>query len=93
MSRGMPRRVDANQAEIVKGLRQLGYSVLDTSAVGGGFPDLVVGKNEQTFLLEIKTAKGKLNPLQEKWHANWRGQVAVVRTIEQAIAAIRLPFE
>ena len=82
-------RADANQAEIVEGLRRLGYSVLDASAVGGGFPDLVVGKNGVTFLLEIKTAKGKLNPLQLKWHANWRGRVAVARSLEDAIYQLR----
>lgn len=37
-------RVDANHAEIARTLRRLGWAVHDTSGVGGGFPDLVIGK-------------------------------------------------
>lgn len=40
-------KVDASHAEVRDGLRALGWSVLDTSAVGGGFPDLVVGVGGQ----------------------------------------------
>lgn len=36
-------KVDANQAAVVADLRALGWSVLDTSGAGDGFPDVVVG--------------------------------------------------
>ena len=36
-------KVDANQAAVVADLRALGWSVLDTSGAGDGFPDIVVG--------------------------------------------------
>lgn len=86
-------KVDDNQAEIVAALRKIGASVTVTSAVGNGFPDLAVGWRGMTTLLELKDGSKppsarKLTPEQEKWHANWRGQVAVVETVEQAIEAV-----
>lgn len=90
LHRGHPRRKDANQPEIVDGLEKVGASVIDASAIGGGFPDLVVGYKKRTFLLEVKNpkAKGKLNELQEIFFATWRGQVAVVNNLEEALAVI-----
>lgn len=37
------RRVDTTHAAVRDGLRDLGWSVADTSALGDSFPDLVVG--------------------------------------------------
>lgn len=86
-------KVDDNQAEIVAALRKIGASVQPLHAVGQGCPDLLVGWRGMTSLLEVKDGKKppsarKLTEDQEKWHANWRGQVAVVETIEQAIEAV-----
>lgn len=86
-------RVDDNQADIVAALRKIGASVQPLHAVGSGCPDLLVGWRGMTSLLEVKDGSKppsarKLTPDQVKWHANWRGQVAVVETIEQAIEAI-----
>lgn len=86
-------RTDANQGEIVAALRAIGCSVSDTSGVGGGFPDLAVGFRKRTLLLEVKDGSKppsarKLTPDQLLWHISWRGQVAVVTSIEEAIAAI-----
>ena len=39
-------------------------------------------------LLEAKSKGGKLNDEQLDWHTNWRGQVAVVRSTEEAIGAV-----
>jgi Holliday junction resolvase len=79
---------DSNHAEIVKAIKKLGCSVKDTSAVGGGFPDIIVGIKGQTkntnVLIEIKSAKGRLRPDQEKFIAKWQGNVAVVRTVAEA---------
>ena len=52
-------RVDANHAEITHALRQCGWVVHDTSGVGGGFPDLVVGKAGRLVLVEIKDGAKK----------------------------------
>lgn len=86
-------RTDANQVEIVSALRAIGCSVSDTSGVGGGFPDLAVGFRKRTLLLEVKDGSKppsarELTPDQVLWHISWRGQVAVVTSIEEAIAAI-----
>lgn len=85
-------QADSTQRDIIAALRVAGCSV---SIIGGangntGVPDLLVGRDQRTFVLEVKTAKGKLSPAQERWHAAWRGQVAVVRTVEEALAAVGL---
>lgn len=89
-SRGTPRRTDANQAEIVAALRKVGCSVLDLSHVGRGCPDILVAPTRtHMFLMEIKTAKGKLNRRQQEWIANFPCKVHVVRSVEEALEAVR----
>lgn len=50
----------------------------------------------RNFLLEVKRPKakgqraGELSATQERWQASWRGQVAVVRTVAEALAAVGL---
>ena len=83
------RRVDVNHSLIVKTLRELGCSVFDTSRVAGGFPDLVVGRNGKTVLVEIKAdEKAKFTPAQEAFMLNWNG--STVSRIDSVEAAIRL---
>lgn len=86
-------RQDANQPAIVAALRAIGCSVSDTSGVGDGFPDLAVGYRKRTTLLEVKDGSKppsgrELTPAQVKWHIAWRGQVSVVTSVEEAIAAV-----
>ena len=52
-------RVDANHKEFITKLRKCkGYSVHDTSRLGDGFPDIVVGAYAKyTVLVEIKDPK------------------------------------
>lgn len=89
-------KVDANQAEIVKALRQIGCSVVSIATVGGGCPDLVVAVNPATnILLEVKDgdkvpSQRKLNPDQVKFHREWKGPIHVVEDKEQAIALVQL---
>lgn len=83
------RRVDANHSQIVKTLRDLGCSVFDTSRVAGGFPDLVVGINQKTALVEIKASdKSKFTSAQEAFMLNWQG--STVARVDSVDAAIRL---
>ena len=83
------KRTDSNQTEIIKTLRQLGCSVFDSSRIACGFPDLVVGRNQITCLVEIKSdAKAKFTSSQEMFMMNWKGS-AVVR-INDVDGAIRL---
>lgn len=81
---------DANHREIVAALRRFGWSVLDLSGVGiPGCPDLLVGARSVNILLEIKSEGGRLRPVQAEWHAEWSGQVAVARTVEEAVLAVQ----
>lgn len=87
-------RADANQPAIVAAMLKVGASVLDTSKLGGGFPDLVVGFRSQNFLLEVKNpenAYGRrgLNANQLAWNANWNGRrMIAVCSIDEALRAI-----
>ncbi len=93
-------KVDDNQAKIVERLRQLGYSVSITSAVGNGFPDIVVGGTDRAgvvrcWLFEIKDGSKppsarKLTDDQVKWHREWKGQVAVIESAADALFEMNL---
>jgi hypothetical protein len=85
--------VDANQAMIVQGLRAVGASVESLAVMGRGVPDLLVGYRARNFLLEVKnplkSPSGRaLRPEQVCWHGEWRGQVAVVHDLREALVAI-----
>lgn len=75
-------QTDANHGEIKEAFERLGFSVWDARAVGGGFPDLVLGKAGHTYLVEVKTAVGKLNEKQVSFIAKHLGRVYVVRSVE-----------
>ena len=81
----MPKRTDSNQSSIVAGLRQFGASVAVTSDLGKGYPDLTIGYHGKNYLMEIKSADGRLTPDEQKFHNEWRGIIYTVRTLEQAI--------
>ncbi|MCL1888902.1 MAG: hypothetical protein FWF99_00155 [Desulfovibrionaceae bacterium] len=87
-------KTDANQAEIIQALRRVGAEVLDLSRVGQGCPDLLVGFRGRNYLLEVKRPKAKgqragtLTPDQERFFSEWRGQVAIVRTVDDAPKAV-----
>lgn len=84
------RKVDRNQRDIVRMLRACGCSVVSLHRVGQGVPDLLVGARGRNLLLEVKPEGVKRydQQEQEKWRAAWRGQVVVVRNIDDAIRAI-----
>jgi hypothetical protein len=83
--------VDDNQAEVVHALRRIGYSVAITSALGHGFPDIVVGRAGVNGLFELKDpakppSKRRLTEDERHWHIAWQGQVDVVETWEDVVA-------
>ena len=97
MRRGHQGRVDGNQAAIVDALRQIpGVTVLLLSAVGRGCPDICAGVKGKNYLLEVKapggprggTSRQALTDPEREWHRTWRGQAAIVTSIEQALYAI-----
>lgn len=93
MPKGYACKKDANHSEIVDVLQKIGASVIDMSNVGKGFPDLIVGFQLQTILMEIKnpkTAYGKkgLNKNQIKWKEEWTGGTYCV--VDSPDAALRM---
>lgn len=85
--------MDANQSRIVAALRAVGATVQPLHMVGAGVPDLLVGYHGVNYLLEVKDGEQppsarKLTAEQVEWHAAWRGNVAVVCNIEEAITII-----
>ena len=71
---------DANEPLIIEYLERRGFSVhpMDQPL------DLLVGRNQKTYLVEVKTEKGKLTKTQKDFLKLWRGQFAIVRDLEQA---------
>ena len=83
------KRVDANQPEIVAALRKCGATVQHLHELGKGCPDIVVGFRGRNYLLEIKSSgTAKMTPLEAWWHDGWKGQVARVDTVDEALAAV-----
>lgn len=81
-------RVDANQATIVEELRAIGASVLHLHFVGRGCPDILCGFRGNNYLFEIKSPGGKLTKPEAEFLNNWRGQVCVIESAEEAIAIL-----
>ena len=94
--RRIAAKCDANAAQIVTALRDAGCSVTILSAPG--VPDLLVGRAGLTFLLEVKGGLGprggksgrELTKDQMLWWSTWSGHAKVVRTPEDALAAVGL---
>lgn len=88
-------KVDANHQEIVHTLRSVGASVQSLATVGNGCPDLLVGWNGKTILMEVKDgAKApsarRLSEEQIKWHSDWNGgPLLVVHSSESALYVLR----
>ena len=73
-------RKDANHDELAAVYVELGCSCEDSSALGAGFPDAVVGAAGVTDFVEFKSPGGQLEPAQETFMARWRGSpVWVIR--------------
>lgn len=84
-------RTDANQATIMKALRQMGCEVLSLSAVGHGCPDLLVSKGHRIILIEVKDgakvkSAQKLTPDQVAFHSRW--PVHVVTNLDEAVNVV-----
>lgn len=83
-------RVDRNQLVIVQALRKMGCSVAITSALGHGFPDLVVGFSGKTFLMELKDgskplSRQKLTLQEENFFKTWKGHMTIIRSVDEAV--------
>lgn len=86
-------KIDANQVEVVKALRAAGATVQSLAAVGDGVPDLLVGINGRTALIEVKDgakvpSKQRHTEAQSAWHSAWRG--GTLATVSSVDAALRV---
>ena len=81
-------KLDRNHHQIVEALQNAGYAVQSLAAVGHGCPDLLVcSESGDLFLLEIKWPGAHLTDDQAEWEMVWPGQMYVVHTPEEALAA------
>lgn len=68
------KKVDKNQKDVVKALRDYGAQVILLHTVGGGIPDLMVCYADQTILMEVKDGEDKkLTPQQIVFFDQWQG--------------------
>jgi Holliday junction resolvase len=86
-------KIDANQEQVVDVLRAVGATVQTLATVGKGVPDLLVGYQGKTLLLEVKDGRKppsarRLTEDQLKWHGAWRGGPLAV--IDGPDAALRM---
>ena len=86
-------RIDANHEQVVLALRAAGATVQSLAAVGQGVPDLLVGFQGKTLLMEIKDGRKtpserRLTQAQLKWHGGWRGGPLAV--VDSPDAALRM---
>ena len=83
-------RRDENEKEIVKALESIGCTVYRLDAP----VDLIVGYRARNILLEVKDgtkspSRQRLTPAEMRWHNEWRGQVAIVNSVDAAIEVIQ----
>jgi Holliday junction resolvase len=82
---------DEFHAGISTALMASGFSVSDTSRVGGGFPDLCISRNGVCCLVEIKTPRGKKtahgrrSARQIDFARQWKGPIIVAYNASQII--------
>ena len=87
-------KIDANQEQIVSALRAAGATVQSLAGVGVGVPDLLVGHQGKTVLLEVKDGSKppsarRLTEDQLKWHGAWRGgPLAIVDGVDAALRVL-----
>ncbi len=81
-------KVDNIQPETVAALRAVGCTVEPIHTIGKGCPDLLVGVRGLNLLLELKSGNEPLTEAEREWHALWRGQRIVVRSVDEALAAV-----
>jgi Holliday junction resolvase len=83
-------RIDTNHKEIVAALRQAGATVVSLAAMKHGCPDLLVGYEGETLLIEIKKdTKAKFTPDQLDFMAKWKGgAISRVDSVDAAIRAL-----
>lgn len=89
----MAKRVDRNHWEIFTTLKRLGWTVISTADLGGGFPDLVAARAGVIKLIEVKdglkpASARMLTPAERDYHAQMLAAgcpVVILTSIEDAV--------
>jgi hypothetical protein len=87
-------RIDANQNAIVDALRECGATVRIISQ-GAGIPDLLVGYNGYTILMELKDGSKppsarRLTEDEQKFFDEWTGgMLVIVNSIDEALDILK----
>lgn len=88
-------KIDSNQPDIIKALRQVGARVQPIHTVGKGCPDLLVAYRDRWHVLELKDgakvpSKQTLTEDEERWHDEFGQQapVHVCNSVESALKVI-----
>jgi len=87
-------RIDANQNDIVDALREAG-AVVRIISQGDGIPDLLVGYNGYTILMEVKDgdkvpSKRQLTESEQKFFDEWTGgMIAVINNVQEALDILK----
>ena len=68
------------QQAIIANLEKLGYKIIDTSSVGGGFPDHIISKFGENILIIMNS--DKLTDEQIDFIAKWNSAVYLILTAE-----------
>src|SRR5690349_11043303 len=87
------KRIDETQNEIVNTLRRLGCRVSITSALGNGFPDLVVLCAGWVVMVEVKNgnlplSRQRLTVREREFFEEWIGHVTIIRSVDEAVAFV-----
>lgn len=82
--------MDANHNAVADYLERMGWSVESTAAMGGGFPDLLVGRPGFSVLVEVKDgakppSARKLTVPQAKFAERWTGPLIVATSPQDAL--------
>ena len=94
-------RLDANQQQIVKALRQIpNVSVVSLASIGSGCPDLLIGvrhcsKMQRNYLVELKDgcknkASQNLTDDEITFQSRWNGHCAVCNSLDAVLRACKI---
>lgn len=87
-------RRDDGEDEIVKALREAG-AVVRVVTQGDGIPDLLVGYNGFTILMEVKDgtkppSARRLTEAEERFFQEWTGgMLVIVNSVEEALEVLK----
>jgi len=85
--RAYANKRDKAEADIVDALRQAGCSVVRMDKPC----DLLVGHRRATYLVEVKTGKGKLTDSQSDFTKTWKGSpVFIIRDVDGVLETLKL---